>query len=365
MKKVYGALLIVMIVFLASCTVPGDAGIQGEQGLAGVQGETGTNGEQGIQGEIGMTGDQGPQGDSGTNGEQGVQGENGLSAYESWNLIPGNEDKTLEEFFQSLVGSVDSSEVELLQTQINDLKLMSDAFQFSVWLENVQDTFVSGVMYPYMDIPSLNFGSVVTGANHTFNYSSMNNQVTLIVTLGDLSIEIVREYTIVMNQQEIDAMNQNYANQDALELQFWLDSLTDEFMDGDTLPASPFLTNGGIVTGGLGLIFHNNPQNGDITLTVTVGGQTAIAQRVFTITPNYQLLIQQDVQFLQQWLDSLSSDVAVGDELPPPPSLPNGSIITSGFPHTFTSLGDELIVIQIQNGSEVDQAHKWFDVGFF
>jgi hypothetical protein len=361
MKKVYGVLLVITMVLLSSCTVPGDIGLQGEQGPAGTQGETGADGEQGLQGEQGLTGEQGSQGEVGMTGEQGT---NGLSAYELWISIPGNEDKTLEEFFQSLVGSVDSSEVEMLQEQINDLKLMNDAFQFSIWLDSVQDTFVSGDTYPYMYIPVLNFGSVVTGANHTFDYSNMNNQVTFMVSLGDLSLEIVREYTIIMNQQEIDAMNQIYANQDALELQTWLDGLTDEFIDGDSLPVTPLLANGGVVTGAAGFIFHNNPQNGDVILTVTVGGQTATAQRTFTVTPNYQLLVQEDAQFLQQWLNNMSSNVSLGESLPTPPPLPNGSIITSGFPHTFSNLGNELIVIQILNGTEIAQATRWFDVSF-
>jgi hypothetical protein len=110
----------------------------GAQGPQGLQGEAGPQGPQGIQGDVGpqgpagrsafevwqslpgnetrtieefyasLTGAQGevgPQGPQGAEGPQGLQGPNGLSAFEVWQSLPGNETRTIEEFYASLVGA--------------------------------------------------------------------------------------------------------------------------------------------------------------------------------------------------------------------------------------------------------------------
>ena len=351
MKKLLGLLILLFVIGLAGCDVVGEMGPQGEQGP---QGEMGPQGEQGPQGQTGAIGETGPAGEDGMDGQ---------SAYELWLTVSGNEDKTLEEFFESLVGSVDTTEVEMLQNQIDELKLMNDVLQLQMWVMNVQEVFVSGETYPYMDIPELSYGSTVSGGNHTFVYGDMNNVVTLVVSLGDLTFDVVEEYMITMNQTEIDAMNQMYADQDAQELQTWLDGLSDNFMTGDTLPAIPSLTNGGAVSGHQGLVFNHDPQNGNVVLTVTIGGQQATASRVFTIMPNYQLLVQQDAQYLSNWLYSLDENMSIGETLPALPSLPNGSIVT-GQDHVF-NIGDETVVLYIQNGNATTQISRTFDVSIF
>lgn len=46
----------------------------------------------------------GPRGFTGIQGPQGVQGREGKSAFELWQELPGNEDKTLNDFFEYLSG---------------------------------------------------------------------------------------------------------------------------------------------------------------------------------------------------------------------------------------------------------------------
>lgn len=57
----------------------------------------------GDKGDKGDKGEQGPQGEQGLIGPQGNSGENGKSSYELWKLIPGNEHKTIEDYFNEIV----------------------------------------------------------------------------------------------------------------------------------------------------------------------------------------------------------------------------------------------------------------------
>lgn len=85
--------------------------------LKGRDGKDGTNGRDGIDGKDGMPGADGNNGvdgksayqlwlDEGNSGStqdfiESLKGEDGLSAYEVWKTIPGNENKTITEFFKS------------------------------------------------------------------------------------------------------------------------------------------------------------------------------------------------------------------------------------------------------------------------
>ena len=88
----------------------GDTGATGEKGDKGETGETGPKGDKGetgatgAQGEVGPQGPQGEQGPKGDKGETGEKGDEGDSAYEIWKMQPGNENKSITEFLESLKG---------------------------------------------------------------------------------------------------------------------------------------------------------------------------------------------------------------------------------------------------------------------
>ena len=63
----------------------------------------GEKGDKGDTGEIGPQGIEGPVGPQGVQGIPGNDGENGKSSYELWKLIPGNEHKTIEDYFNEIV----------------------------------------------------------------------------------------------------------------------------------------------------------------------------------------------------------------------------------------------------------------------
>lgn len=67
------------------------------------QREKGEKGDKGDTGEIGPQGIEGPVGPQGVQGIPGNNGENGKSSYELWKLIPGNEHKTIEDYFNEIV----------------------------------------------------------------------------------------------------------------------------------------------------------------------------------------------------------------------------------------------------------------------
>lgn len=77
---------------------PGNESKSEEEFLASLKGEKGDTGEQGPAGEDGQDGTPGEQ------GEQGIQGPAGQSAYELWKSQPGNENKSEQEFLDSLKG---------------------------------------------------------------------------------------------------------------------------------------------------------------------------------------------------------------------------------------------------------------------
>ena len=94
-----------------------DLGNEGseEDFINSLKGKNGVDGEDGVSPiiEIGANGnwyvnniDTGAsaKGDKGDPGNDGIDGENGKSAYEVWKAIEGNEDKTIEEFLESLKG---------------------------------------------------------------------------------------------------------------------------------------------------------------------------------------------------------------------------------------------------------------------
>lgn len=121
-KKLFASVLA-----LAMCFAFGGAlaGCSGEQGPAGPAGSAGAPGADGANGKsayelwkelpgnedktveeflASLVGAAGQNGQDGSNGSNGQDGANGKSAYELWKEIPGNEDKTIEEFFASLKG---------------------------------------------------------------------------------------------------------------------------------------------------------------------------------------------------------------------------------------------------------------------
>lgn len=67
------------------------------------KGEKGEKGDKGDTGEIGPQGNDGPVGPQGVQGIPGANGEDGKSSYELWKLIPGNEHKTIEDYFNEIV----------------------------------------------------------------------------------------------------------------------------------------------------------------------------------------------------------------------------------------------------------------------
>ena len=81
---------------------PGERGLQGLKGNDGAKGEQGIQGLKGEQGEKGLKGDKG---DTGEKGEQGITGANGKSAFEVWQSLEGNANKTENDFFNFIRNS--------------------------------------------------------------------------------------------------------------------------------------------------------------------------------------------------------------------------------------------------------------------
>lgn len=340
MKYIKAIFIFTLLTILTGCTLEGEIGPQGDQGLTG---ETGMDGQDGLDGRDGL---------------------DGLSTFELWLTQAGNEDKTLEEFLEILQGP-DLSIIDELEDKLIELELMNDVLELKLWLMEVPQTFTSGVMFPYMDIPILSYESIVTNANHTFDYSSDNGTFTITISHEGYIYDLELSYIIVMNQTEIDTVNLQKATEDATQLQSWLDSLNDDFITGESLPTLPLLNNNSTVTGYQGLIFNHNPQNGNVVLTVNYGGQTATAERVFLIGANDQLLLNQDAQILQQWLYSLDEEVNHGDQLPQIPNLPNGSAVT-GLNHEFNySTQNGEVVLTITNGTAQTVITRTFIINLF
>ena len=327
MKLVKILLLSIFVLTLSACdTLTGETGPEGPVGPQGIQGEQGVQGIQGIQGE------QGPE------GEQGIQG------------LPGTFDMEL---------------ITSLQDQIYHLQLTNDMYQLKAWLSELPDTFTSGDSFPEEDIPDLVYGATISGTNHTFDYGTYNNSFTITLMYNGFSQSIDVEYIIVMNQMEIDAMNLLLVTEDAATLQMWLNAQNGSYTSGQILPTFPNLPNGGIIMEP-NVPFDDDPYNGDIVLTVNIGGQTATASRTFNVTPDYQALAEYDRQVLQGWLFSLDEDVDHGDSLPPLPlPLPNGSTVTGGN-HTFDfGAGNSQVILTITNGPVTLYLTRTFDINLF
>ena len=99
---------------------PGAKGDQGEKGETGAKGDTGADGKSAFEVWSKMPGNEnktqddfikaitGANGKDGAAGPQGPQGENGTdgkSAYEVWKEIPGNENKTQDDFIKAITGA--------------------------------------------------------------------------------------------------------------------------------------------------------------------------------------------------------------------------------------------------------------------
>ena len=91
--------------------IPGNGEKTKEEYLASLKGERGETGPQGIagpKGDKGETGVAGPKGDPGKQGEVGPKGEAGAvgkSAFEVWSKMPGNENKTQDDFIKAITGA--------------------------------------------------------------------------------------------------------------------------------------------------------------------------------------------------------------------------------------------------------------------
>ncbi|MEF1329832.1 beta-prism lectin domain-containing protein [Vibrio sp. M260121] len=91
----------------------GEVGPQGPKGDAGAVGPVGPKGDKGDKGDRGTAGAQGPKGDkgdkgnTGSRGYRGYKGEEGDSAYEVWRKLPGNSNKTEEDFFKYIASLID------------------------------------------------------------------------------------------------------------------------------------------------------------------------------------------------------------------------------------------------------------------
>ena len=104
----------------------GDTGVAGPKGDPGKQGEVGPKGEAGAVGKSAfevwskmpgnenktqddfikaITGANGKDGAAGPQGPQGENGTDGKSAYEVWKEIPGNENKTQDDFIKAITGA--------------------------------------------------------------------------------------------------------------------------------------------------------------------------------------------------------------------------------------------------------------------
>lgn len=102
--------------------IDGKDGKDGKNGADGEQGPAGASAYQlwldsGNTGSIqdffnsvkGEKGEQGEKGDTGAKGDPGVNGTDGKSAYEIWKMQPGNENKSITEFLESLKGEPGTS----------------------------------------------------------------------------------------------------------------------------------------------------------------------------------------------------------------------------------------------------------------
>ena len=78
------------------------ASLKGERGEAGPQGVAGPKGDKGETGAVGPKGDPGKQGEVGPKGEAGAVGK---SAFEVWSKMPGNENKTQDDFIKAITGA--------------------------------------------------------------------------------------------------------------------------------------------------------------------------------------------------------------------------------------------------------------------
>ena len=76
--------------------MPGNGEKTKEEYLASLKGETGATGKDGAQG---------PKGDPGITGPKGENGTDGKSAYEVWSKMPGNENKTQDDFIKAITGA--------------------------------------------------------------------------------------------------------------------------------------------------------------------------------------------------------------------------------------------------------------------
>ena len=86
---------------LNKAELKGDPDFKGDKGDKGDKGETGATGAKGDKGETGATG---AKGDKGETGAIGPKGEDGKSAYDVWKDMPGNGEKTKEDYLKAIKG---------------------------------------------------------------------------------------------------------------------------------------------------------------------------------------------------------------------------------------------------------------------
>ena len=86
---------------LNKAELKGDPDFKGDKGDKGDKGETGATGAKGDKGETGATG---AKGDKGETGAIGPKGEDGKSAYDVWKDMPGNGEKTKEDYLKVIKG---------------------------------------------------------------------------------------------------------------------------------------------------------------------------------------------------------------------------------------------------------------------
>ena len=86
---------------LNKAELKGDPDFKGDKGDKGDKGETGATGAKGDKGETGATG---AKGDKGETGATGPKGEDGKSAYDVWKDMPGNGEKTKEDYLKAIKG---------------------------------------------------------------------------------------------------------------------------------------------------------------------------------------------------------------------------------------------------------------------
>ena len=88
--------------------MPGNENKTQEDFIKAITGSNGKDGAAGPKGEKGDTGVAGPKGDPGKQGEVGPKGEAGAvgkSAFEVWSKMPGNENKTQDDFIKAITGA--------------------------------------------------------------------------------------------------------------------------------------------------------------------------------------------------------------------------------------------------------------------